>query len=178
MSGARKIKPASAARFVSEYDGPWGKTFRLAMADHFGVSEKTVKRELPWLVEKGLLIEETLSGRGAPKAYHVSAGQKGFRKGATHVTHRNGTGRKTYAQRSAEAVMLAEREPDRPPSSRRRVSDVDDATVRRWGRERLVHDLQNARRIINPHNRVSEAAKIAKQLAQGFEDELILMHAA
>jgi len=45
--------------------------FRQAMAAHFGVSDKTVKRELPRLVAAGLLEEETLPGRGAPKAYRV-----------------------------------------------------------------------------------------------------------
>ena len=175
MSGARKIKPAAAVRFVSEYEGAWGSIFRRAMADHFGVDPRTIERELPWLVEKDLLVAETLPGKGAPKAYRVSVGQDEFRTGAAHFTPRKSNGQKSYAYRSAEAIALAERDPDRPAASRRFAGHGDDADVRRWARERLVHDLQNARRIINPHSRVREAAKLAKQLGQGFEDELVLL---
>jgi hypothetical protein len=81
----RSIDPFLAVRFVSEYRGEPGRPFRQAMAAHFGVSDKTVKRELPRLVAAGLLEEETLPGRGAPKAYRVPeqvlVRANGFRRG-------------------------------------------------------------------------------------------------
>jgi hypothetical protein len=71
VSRPRKIDPVAAVRFVESYDGAHGKPFRDAAAAHFGVSGRTVERELPRLVRDGFLAEEALSGKGGPKAYRA-----------------------------------------------------------------------------------------------------------
>ena len=65
---------ASLARFVDGYVGEPGAPFRHAVADHFGVSRRTVESVLPRAVEHGALTVEVLPGRGAPKAYRAAPG--------------------------------------------------------------------------------------------------------
>jgi hypothetical protein len=71
---SREIRLPSLARFVDDYVGEPGASFRRAVAEHFAVGLRTVESELPRAVEHGALSVEVLPGRGAPKAYRVTPG--------------------------------------------------------------------------------------------------------
>jgi hypothetical protein len=90
MSPSRKIDPFLAAQFVTGYRGDPGRPFRKAMAAHFDVTLRTVERELPRLVEAGLLEEHTVpTGKAGqpPKMYRVPTDvdlSPGFRRGPAY----------------------------------------------------------------------------------------------
>jgi hypothetical protein len=112
VSPPRSIEPFLLVRFVRDYAGPHGKPFRDAAAEHFGVSGRTVERELPRLASLGVLVEETLPGRGAPKRYSVHPGVKDRK-------WRGAAPRRTIFERAAR---------------RRDVGTDDPAEVERWFR--------------------------------------------
>jgi hypothetical protein len=112
VSPPRSIEPFLLVRFVRDYAGPHGKPFRDAAAEHFGVSGRTVERELPRLASLGVLVEETLPGRGAPKRYSVHPDVKDRK-------WRGAAPRRTIFERAAR---------------RRDVGTDDPAEVERWFR--------------------------------------------